>query len=586
MQSFDLNLILSIVTEVRTLDELVVISGGCGVFQLMLVVCTYTSQICAVWGMLFMIFGNYHGAWRCESALVDPSYATSRGQLDTTTALSGNITTPPSDTIDSGATFLSNMSGVSSLKDIPASVLWNVSDMATSVIRGSNESVFVRRCPGEGESCRKIVYEDSSATAVTQWNLICDQSWVQSFIISIQMTGVLLGSYVSGFLGDRCGRRVSLYGSICLHAVFNFLIVFSDSWRVFLALRFLIGFCIGGVLTSYFLYPMEFVSSWWRAVLGALPVWNIGAATFSVMVYLLQDWRHIHLCTALLSLLYFLPVFWVPESLRWLAIHGHTDKAKRLVVRIARTNGRPSPPMSVLAMVSTEEVRRAANNRFSYTLMDLFVDPVLRKVSLVMGFVWACLALVYYSLSFGIKALSGDFYVNFLLFSVAEVPGMLFVAPASNKLGRRVASVLYFLLIGSACIAVVFVSFLAPEEVRGQAITILAMVAKVHIQAVWMIVTLFCSELYPTVVRNQSSGFLNACARLGGIAAPYLIPGSEETLYISFLVMGISCLLCGLMLLTLKETKGNPLDDVIKTRHKLSVIAEETEEDLSDDGQL
>lgn len=73
--------------------------------------------------------------------------------------------------------------------------------------------------------------------------------------------------------------------------------------------RFMIGFTVGGLLASSFTYPTEFVDIRHRAALGAIPVWGIGSITFSLVVWLLHDWRHLHIATALFTAIS-LPGWW------------------------------------------------------------------------------------------------------------------------------------------------------------------------------------------------------------------------------------------------------------------------------------
>ncbi|GFR72455.1 solute carrier family 22 member 21 [Elysia marginata] len=556
-----------------TTDSMVNNFGGCGPFQVLLVLATYAAQISAVWGVMFMAFGNYHPKWWC--------YDNAQHVLNSSTSIFRGPVKTISDSV------------------LPNGTSSSDGDLEKAGLVGGGRSAFVNPATGgvwsirPGDSrrdnetgtcsilkkCAAVEFDPTSSTVASEWALICEEAWSQSAIISIQMTGVLVGACLGGFIGDRRGRKVTLYGHLFFMAVFNIVAIFSPSWQVFAFFRFLIGDCVGAILACCIIYPMEFVDMWWRGILGALPVWNVGAVSFSVAVWLLKDWKQLHIATAVLSLLIFFPVFWVPESMRWLAVHGKVDDAKCIANRIASMNGRPMPNTTVLEIIAKEEKRmsRLKGTYSKYTVLDLFADRFIRRISIRMGLIWCFMSAAYYALSFGIKNFSGDFYINFIAFSAAEVPGMLFVAPATNKLGRRLGSVVYFASTTVCCAAVIVVSFAASASVRGTIITVLAMLAKMHILAVWMMVTVFCTELYPTVIRNLSIGYLNACARVGGIAAPFLLPNSSDFLFVSFLIMGSLMVTCCYLLKTLPETKGRPLEDTIKARSCLSIIVEETE---------
>ncbi|GFO15838.1 solute carrier family 22 member 21 [Plakobranchus ocellatus] len=556
-----------------TTDSLVNNFGGCGPFQVLLVMATYSAQIAAVWGMMFMAYGNYHPKWWCYD---DVKQATAGnlsfpdGALKINASADQNVTSGSGDR-DSERASLVGGSGSAFINPATGGV-WSIRPWDP---KRSNQTGTCSTF----KKCRHVEFDEVSSTVASEWGLICEEAWSQSAIISIQMTGVLVGACLGGFIGDRRGRKTTLYGHLFFLAVFNIVAIFSPTWQMFTFCRFLIGACVGAILACCILYPMEFVDVWWRGVLGALPVWNVGATSFSLAVWLLKDWKQLHIATAVLSICIFLPVFWVPESMRWLAVHGKVDEAKYIANKIASMNRRTPPNTTVLEIIAKEEKRmsRIKGTYSKYTVLDLFADRFIRRISIRMGFIWCCMSAVYYALSFGIKNFSGDFYINFIAFSAAEVPGMLFVAPATNKLGRRLGSVVYFASGTVCCAAVVVISFAASGSIRGSVITVLAMLARMHILAVWMMVTVFCTELYPTVIRNLSIGYLNACARVGGIAAPFLLPNSSDFLFISFIIMGGLMVLCCYLLKTLPETKGRPLEDTIKARSHLSIIVEETE---------
>src|SRR5258708_6384972 len=61
------------------------------------------------------------------------------------------------------------------------------------------------------------------------------------FLINTQMYGMLLGGILWGVLGDRRGRVVLLFGSICLYSVANLANAFVHSVESYAAWRFIAG---------------------------------------------------------------------------------------------------------------------------------------------------------------------------------------------------------------------------------------------------------------------------------------------------------------------------------------------------------
>ena len=50
----------------------------------------------------------------------------------------------------------------------------------------------------------------------------------------------------------------------------------------------------------------------------------------------------------------------------------------------------------------------------------------------------------------------------------------------------------------------------------------LSMIGKFGISAAFAIIYVFSAELFPTMVRNSGMGSSSVCARVGGIASPYI----------------------------------------------------------------
>src|SRR6185369_10507824 len=65
-------------------------------------------------------------------------------------------------------------------------------------------------------------------------------------IISLQMTGLLLGGIVWGILGDKKGRLKVLFASILIYSIANILNGMVHSVPQYVLLRFIAGFGLAG----------------------------------------------------------------------------------------------------------------------------------------------------------------------------------------------------------------------------------------------------------------------------------------------------------------------------------------------------
>jgi Na+/H+ antiporter NhaD/arsenite permease-like protein len=76
-------------------------------------------------------------------------------------------------------------------------------------------------------------------------------------------------------------------------------------------MRFLIGVSCGFFLTVYFTWQLEFVSSTWRAVVGAVPGWALWAAAYRDVTYLIHDWKYIQITTGVMCIPFLLTWWYV-----------------------------------------------------------------------------------------------------------------------------------------------------------------------------------------------------------------------------------------------------------------------------------
>ena len=162
---------------------------------------------------------------------------------------------------------------------------------------------------------------------------------------AIYIVGACLGALFFGQLTDRLGRKKLFIITLGLYLVATVATAFSFApWYFFLA-RFFTGAGIGGEYAAINSAIDELIPArvrgrvdlvingtyWLGAALGAL-----GAVVLLNTDLFAADlgWRIAFAIGAVLGLLVFFVRRHVPESPRWLFIHGHEDEAERIVAEI------------------------------------------------------------------------------------------------------------------------------------------------------------------------------------------------------------------------------------------------------------
>src|SRR3954469_23948819 len=200
---------------------------------------------------------------------------------------------------------------------------------------------------------------------------------------SAYLAGAVLGALGFGWLTDRIGRRKLFFITLALYLSATAATALSWSVASYALFRFLTGAGIGGEYTAINSTIQELVPAryrgWTDLVING-SFW-IGAALGAVAAIVLLDpqvigpdlgWRLAYLTGACLGLIVFVMRLWIPESPRWLMIHGQPDRAHEIVAGIERSvtghaleqNGRGWPKIK-LKMRSHTPLGEVARTLFS-----------------------------------------------------------------------------------------------------------------------------------------------------------------------------------------------------------------------------
>src|SRR5712672_3904171 len=168
------------------------------------------------------------------------------------------------------------------------------------------------------------------------------------FANSAYLAGAVIGALGFGWLTDRIGRKKLFFITLALYLTATAATALSWNLASYALFRFLTGAGIGGEYTAINSTIQELVPAryrgWTDLVING-SFW-IGAAMGAVSAIVLLDpavigpdlgWRLAYLTGACLGLVVFVMRMWIPESPRWLMIHGQPDRAHAIVDDIERS---------------------------------------------------------------------------------------------------------------------------------------------------------------------------------------------------------------------------------------------------------
>ncbi|SMB99326.1 sugar transporter [Hymenobacter roseosalivarius DSM 11622] len=167
------------------------------------------------------------------------------------------------------------------------------------------------------------------------WNL---SAFEHGFTISIALIGTVLGAVFGGIPSDKLGRRQTLRWIAVLYLVSAVGAALAPAWIPFMVFRFLGGLGVGASSVTAPLYISEISPARSRGKLVGLFQFNI---VFGILIaylsnYLLagvgeHSWRLMLGVQAVPSVAFLLFLFRVPESPRWLLLHGRLDEGREVL---------------------------------------------------------------------------------------------------------------------------------------------------------------------------------------------------------------------------------------------------------------
>nr|XP_030708707.1 solute carrier family 22 member 2 [Globicephala melas] len=401
------------------------------------------------------------------------------------------------------------------------------------------------------------VYDTPGSSIVTEFNLVCTNSWMLDLFQSAVNVGFFIGSVGIGYIADRFGRKLCLLITILINASSGVLMAISPNYTWMLIFRLIQGLVSkAGWLIGYILIT-EFVGLSYRRTVGILyqVAFTVGLLVLAGVAYVLPHWRWLQFTVTLPNFCFLLYYWCVPESPRWLISQNKDAKAMKIIKHIAKKNGK-SLPTSLQSLGSDEEVGEKLNPSF----LDLVRTPQIRKHTLILMYNWFTSSVLYQGLIMYMGLAGSNIYLDFLYSALVEFPAALIILVTIDRVGRRHPWAASNMVAGAACLASVFI----PEDLRWLRVTVVCL-GRMGITMAYEMVCLVNAELYPTCIRNLGVLVCSSMCDIGGIITPFLVYRLTSIWHeLPLVVFAVVGLVAGGLVLLLPETKGKTLPETIE----------------------
>jgi MFS family permease len=397
---------------------------------------------------------------------------------------------------------------------------------------------------------------------------------------SAYIGGAVLGALYFGRLADKLGRKRIFLVTLAVYLVATVLTAFTWDIASFAFCRFLTGFGIGGEYAAINSAIDELIPARvrGRVDLAINGTFWIGAAMGAGLSIVLLDpgfvgpewgWRIAFGLGGILAFAILLVRRNVPESPRWLLMHGRADEAEAVVRRIEDEVGVSHPVAGSLALRPMRSipwpdvfrvllVRHRSRAVFGLTLMAsqaFFYNAIFFTYALVLA------------RFYGVPDDRVGYYI--FPFALGNFLGPLILGHLFDTVGRRAMIATTYALAGLGLIATGYAFQQEWLSAASQAIAWSAIffVASAAASSAYLTV----SEIFPLEMRAISiSLFYAAGTALGGFVGPPLYgamieSGSRSALFGAYAFAAVLMIVAALVTLFLGvDAERRPLEEVCK----------------------
>jgi sugar porter (SP) family MFS transporter len=394
--------------------------------------------------------------------------------------------------------------------------------------------------------------------------------FAHGFTVASALIGTVIGSLLAGWPAEKYGRKKVLQGIGLIYLVTSLITALTSTWELFVLFRFIGGIGVGASSVVGPMYISEISPAKSRGRLVALFQFNIVSGILIAFVsnYLLfgfsdDAWRWMLGVQAFPSLLFFVMVFTVPESPRWLVKTDNVGEAKKVFDDV----GEAHPEIAVKTIQESLHMEKGMKKESLFN--GKYNKPILYVVALAMfNQLSGINAIMYYAPRiFEMTGLAKD---TALLQAVSiGATNMIFTLLAISvidKFGRKT-----LLIIGSVGM-VFFLGLVAwafyTQDFGGYAVMFylvgfIAFFAFSQGAVIWV----FMSEIFPNKVRSQGQtlGSFTHWIMAAAISwtFPVLAESSDNGGFYSFLLFAVMMFIHGIFVWkVLPETKGKSLEGI------------------------
>ncbi|XP_026745411.1 solute carrier family 22 member 3-like [Trichoplusia ni] len=428
--------------------------------------------------------------------------------------------------------------------------------------RCKDETFAINKCGSiNGTRCTEWVYEKEDSF-MAEFDLAC-QDWKRTLVGTIRSVAYMFGLLFVGPLSDRIGRKKAIVLTGMTGGVLGIAKSFAPNYAWYMVLEFLES-AFGDSCSPVYILNVEIVTTKKRVPFYVICGigYAIGGVIQALIAWQVQDWRNFLRVLYAPALLFFLYLYLLDESPRWLLTKGRKNEAAAIIRKMAKTNKIKVDEKTLDGLVRDTDGDNDLG--FKSVLKSTFTSITLFRRFIVCVIWWITSTFVNYGLTIASVTLQGNRYLNFAIVSVVDLPGYFMVMYILMNYRRKIPLIITFLIGGVFCVGQPFL----PLHLAWLSITMF-MIGKLMASMFFMMTYMYTSELFPTYTRNSMHALCSSLGRIGSIAAPQMPLLAAYWNGLPALIFGITSLIAGLATFMVPDTANDALPDTVKEAEAL-----------------
>src|SRR3954469_15670707 len=344
--------------------------------------------------------------------------------------------------------------------------------------------------------------------------------------VAATFAGLFVGSLFLAFLADRFGRKSIFPYALLGYSAASVVMACQTTSTGLLFWRFVAGIGIGIEIITIDAYITELVPSWMRGrafavnqavmfvavpVVAALAWWLVPISPYSI-----DGWRWVVLIGAAASMVIWILRLYVPESPLWLARHGRSEEAVKILVTLEGAGS--TVPARQQKPANQPTARAAAKVRYA----DLFKPPYLSLVALFMVFNF-CQAFGFYGFANwvptllvekGITVTKSLQYSFIVAFAYPIAP--LLAASFADRFERK-------WIICGASVAIVAFGMAFSQLVAPGLLILCGVLLTASNMTMSYAYHAYQTEVFPTSIRARASGLVYSMSRISAMFSGFIV---------------------------------------------------------------